>query len=67
MNKIWLVTLCALLILVALFGLSIPLRIAIGANAILILADAIKRIFGGKNGRTEAKNENVVSCKKPLQ
>jgi len=56
MKKICLITLCVLLIMAALLGLNIPLRIAIGANAILIFIDIIKRIFGGSNGRTKEKN-----------
>lgn len=56
MKKIWLITLCALLILAALLGLNIPLRIAIGANAVLILIDLIRKIWRSRNGRTEEKN-----------
>lgn len=56
MKKNWIVTLCALLIFSVLFGLSVPLRIAIGANAILIFVNIVKRVRGAHNGRTEEKN-----------
>ncbi len=56
MKKFWFITLCAFLILASTIGLSIPLRIAIGANAILILIDLVRRIWRLKNGRTEEKN-----------
>lgn len=38
-------------------GLTVPLRIAIGLNAVLMLADVIKTILGRKNdGNTEEEN-----------
>lgn len=56
MKKIWIISLCALLIFATSFGLSVPLRVAIGANAILILVDVIRRIRRLHNGRAEEKN-----------
>ena len=56
MKKIWFISLCALLILATSFGLSVPLRVAIGANAIVILIDIIVRIRRLHNGTTEEKN-----------
>lgn len=51
------VTLCALLLIALNVGLTIPLRIAIGLNAIVMLADVIKTIFWRKNdGNTEEEN-----------
>ncbi len=54
MKKILLLTLCALLLIVAAFGLSIPVRILLGANAILLLIDVAKSIWGWSHGREEA-------------
>lgn len=53
-NFFWIMTLCVLLILSANIGLSIPLRIAIVANAIVILIDVF-------NGARRLYNER---CKK---
>ncbi len=51
------VTLCALLLIALNVGLTIPLRIAIGLNAVVMLADVIKTIFWRKNdGSTEEEN-----------
>lgn len=51
------VTLCALLLIALNVGLTVPLRIAIGLNAVVMLADVIKTIFWRKNdGNTEEKN-----------
>ena len=44
LKNFWFVTLCALLIAASAFGLSLPLRVAIGANAVLILADVVCRL-----------------------
>lgn len=51
------VTLCALLLIALNVGLTVPLRIAIGLNAVVMLADVIKTIFWRKNdGNTEEEN-----------
>lgn len=51
------VTLCALLLIALNVGLTVPLRIAIGLNAIVMLADVIKTIFWRKDdGNTEEEN-----------
>lgn len=51
------VTLCALLLIALNVGLTVPLRIAIGLNAVVMLADVIKTIFWRKNdGSTEEEN-----------
>ena len=53
MKKIWILSLCALLVLSVEIGLSVPLRIAIGANAMLILVDVAKRVWRYKDGSKE--------------
>ena len=48
MDKIFYIALAVLNVLIAIFGLTIPLRIALGASALLLLFDAIfqaKRMF----------------------
>lgn len=55
-KNFWFITLCALLIISSYTGLNIFLRIAIGANAVIILADVIKQIRGFRNGRNETEN-----------
>ena len=52
-NKFWFISLCVLLILTASIGLSIPLRIALMANSILIFMDVIKGIRRLRNGYKE--------------
>lgn len=58
-NNFWLITLCVLLILSTNIGLSIPLRIAIGANAVAILIDVRKGTRRLYNARRKEKNENL--------
>ena len=48
------------------FGLSVPLRVAIGANAIVILIDIIRRIRRLHNGTEEEKNQNIIGGEKSL-
>lgn len=55
MKKIWFISLCALLIIAAAFGLSVPLRVALGANAAVILIDITRRIWRLHNGTAEEK------------
>ena len=51
------VTPCALLLIALNVGLTVPLRIAIGLNAVVMLVDVIKTIFWRKNdGNTEEEN-----------
>ena len=45
MKNFWFVTLCALLIAASAFGLSLPLRVAIAANAVLILVFIVRRLI----------------------
>ena len=66
MKKIWFISLCALLILAMSFGFSVPLRVAIGANAIVILIDIIRRIRRLHNGTEEEKNQNIIGGEKSL-
>lgn len=55
-KNFWFITLCALLIISAYTGLNIYLRIAIGANAVVILAEVIRGIRRFTNGRKKEKN-----------
>ncbi len=55
-NNFWFVTLCALLIASAYIGLNAFMRIAIGANAVVILIEVIAKIRRFNNGRKEAEN-----------
>ena len=43
-RNFWFISLCALLILSANIGLSIPVRIALFANAVVIILDVIKSV-----------------------
>ena len=56
MKKFWFMTLCVFLLFVAHFGLTVPLRIAIGTNAALILLNIANCIFRGKYGNTKEEN-----------
>ena len=44
MKNFWFVTLCALLIAASVLGMSLPLRVAIGANAVLILVFIVRSL-----------------------
>ena len=55
-SNFWLINLCVLLILSANIGLSIPLRIAIGANAVVIMIDVIKGARRLYNERRKEKH-----------
>lgn len=52
-NNFWFITLCFFFVLTENFGLSIPLRVAIGAYAIIIFIDVIKQTKGLYNGNRE--------------
>lgn len=56
MKKFWFVSLCALLVIASTVGWNIPIRIAVGANAIVILINIGKSIREVCNGRTEKEN-----------
>lgn len=42
-NNFWILSLCAFLLIAANIGLSVPLRVAIAANAAVIILDVIKQ------------------------
>ena len=50
MKNFWWISLCALLVIASVIGWIIPVRIAVGANAIVILLDIIKTIWRYRNG-----------------
>lgn len=43
-NKFFIFSLCVLMIISANVGLSIPLRIALAANAVIVLLDVVKEV-----------------------
>ena len=55
-KNFWFITLCALLIISAYIGLNIFLRIAIAANAVVILSEVVMDIRRFSNGRKKEKN-----------
>lgn len=54
-NDFWFLSLCALIVISANTGLNIPLRIALGANAIVVLIDVAKTARRICNERNEEK------------
>ena len=56
LNNFWFISLCALMIISANIGLSIPLRIALAANAVIILLDVFKKARGLYNDRNKEEN-----------
>lgn len=56
LNKFWYISAVALVIISASIGLSIPLRIALAANAVIILIDVIKGIRRLCNDCRKAEN-----------
>lgn len=55
-NDFWVISLIALMVISAVVGLNLPLRIALTANAIVVLIDVINRIRRIKNGRDKKEN-----------
>lgn len=55
-NDFWVISLVALIVLSTCIGLSLPLRIALTANAVIVLIDVINRIRRIKNGRGKEEN-----------
>lgn len=60
MKNFWFVTLCFFLIIANNTGMNLFLRIAICANAIVILLDIIKQIREIRNGRNQEEEDNNV-------
>lgn len=52
-NSFWILTLCVFMLFAVNAGLSLPLRIAIGANGVVILLEVIKQTKEILNGRKE--------------
>ena len=48
----WFLTLCALLVIASVNGWSIPLRVAIAANAVVVLMEVVRRIYKFKTDRS---------------
>lgn len=57
MKNFWMISLCALLIIASVIGWNIPIRIAVGANAIVILINVIYKLKGYINQQKSYKNE----------
>ncbi len=57
MRNFWMISLCALLIIASVIGWSIPIRIAVGANAIVILINVIYKLKGYINQQKPHKDE----------
>ena len=57
MKNFWMISLCALLIIASVIGWNIPIRIAVGANAVLILINVIYNLKGYINQQKSYKNE----------
>lgn len=55
-NDFWVISLIALIVISAVVGLNLPLRIALTANAVIVLIDVINRIRRIKNGRSKEEN-----------
>lgn len=55
-NDFWVISLIALIVISAVIGLNLPLRIALTANAVIVLIDVINRIRRIKNGRSKEEN-----------
>ncbi len=57
MKNFWMISLCALLIIASVIGWNIPIRIAVGANAIVILINVIYKLKGYINQQKSYKTE----------
>lgn len=53
-KNFWFLTLCVFLLFSVNMGLNIPLRVAIAANAVIILIDVVREARRLKNGGNEA-------------
>jgi len=53
-KNFWFLTLCVFLLISVNMGLNIPLRVAIAANAVVILIDVAREARRLKNGGNEA-------------
>ena len=50
-SDFWFLTLCTLLIIAGVIGWSIPLRIAVVANALAVLLDVVRSTRANRAGR----------------
>lgn len=41
-NDFWLLTLCALLLIASATGWSLPIRVAVAANAVVVIAEVVR-------------------------
>ncbi len=57
MKNFWIFSLCVFLLAAVNLGLSLPLRVAIAANAVIVLFDVAKQAWGWLHGRRSHKAE----------
>lgn len=50
-SNFWFLTLCALLVIASVNGWSLPLRVAVAANAVVVLMEVAGRIYEFKKDR----------------
>ena len=55
-NDFWFITLCVLLVISARTELDIYLRVAIAANAVVVLTDVARQVWRFINGNKKEKN-----------
>ena len=58
MRNFWMISLCAFLIIASVTGWNIPIRIAVGANAAVVLIDVLYQIGGIIYERRTEKKKN---------
>ena len=59
MKNFWFISLCAFLIIAAVIGWDLWIRIAVGANALVILLDVAREVWRLYYGKRKEKNNNV--------
>ena len=64
MMKFFLLSACALVIIASVVGLSIPLRIALIANFVIIIIDIVIKIWRYNNGNPRKKKNNDIDSGK---
>lgn len=51
-SNFWFLTLCVLLVIAGVNGWSIPLRVAVVANAVVVLMEVVRKIYKFKTDRS---------------
>ena len=55
----WVITLCALLVIAGVNGWSLPLRIAVAANAVVVILEVVHTILSYRNNNEEEDNDGI--------